>query len=64
MGLSEGLQLRVRDQDFTDRAIIVRQGKGGNTNIQKITAARLQLPSPIGRRDSRADRSCQKRIRL
>jgi integrase len=29
--LTEGLQLRVKDLDFSHRAVIVRHGKGGKT---------------------------------
>lgn len=29
MRISEGLQLRVKDIDFSHRAVIVREGKGG-----------------------------------
>jgi integron integrase len=34
--LSEALQLRVKDLDFTQRQIIVRDGKGGNSRVTML----------------------------
>lgn len=40
MRISEGLQLRVKDIDFSHRAVIVREGKGGRDRV-------LMLPQSL-----------------
>lgn len=43
MRLLEGLRLRVKDIDFTRRAIVVREGKGGKDRIVMLPAS-LEAP--------------------
>lgn len=65
MRIAEGLQLRVKDIDFSHRAVIVREGKGGKDRVLMLPQSlepglRTQLARAwtVGTRSGRCDRWC------